>query len=114
MAYASTDELAGALDLRKTDENEPLLADCLNAAADEIDGFLVDAYEWVHKAIEAKHPPTLLVRVNVNRAVEWYKAPAAYAGGVGMGETGTMTAPRSGFERHAAALTPLRRRWGVA
>jgi hypothetical protein len=105
MAYATPQELADALELRLTPENEPVLTDCLEAAADEID----------HCVEVFTNPvPALVVRTNVNRAVEWYKAPATYNGGVGFADVGILVAPRSGFERHAAALLPLQTSWGVA
>jgi hypothetical protein len=52
-------------------------------------------------------------RVTVNRAVEWFKAPATFNGGVGTIGTGTLVAPTSGFERHAAVLNTLRTSWGI-
>lgn len=107
MAYATPQELADALEVRLTPENEKVLNDCLEAAADEIDHCLNDADSiWPADAI--------VVRTNVNRAVEWYKAPAAYNGGVGFADVGLLATPTSGFERHAAALLPLQTSWGVA
>ena len=106
MAYAAPQDLADALEIRLTAENTEVLADCLEAAAAEIDHCL--------EGTEITWPaPAIVARTNVNRAVEWYKAPAAYNGGVGFGDTGTLEAP-SGFERHAAALLPLVTTWGVA
>ena len=107
MAYATPQDLADALEIRLTPENEKALADCLDAAAAEIDHCLygTDAI-WPAEGI--------VVRTNINRAVEWYKAPAAYNGGVGYGDIGVLDAPASGFERHAAALLPLQTSWGVA
>jgi hypothetical protein len=107
MAYATPEDLADALDVRVTPDNEQVLTDCLEAAATEIDHCLEDTDI-------TNPPPAIVVRTNVNRAVEWYKAPAAYNGGIGFGDTGTMEAPKSGFERHAAALLPLQMSWGVA
>ena len=106
MAYATPDDLANALEIRLTPENTGVLDDCLEAAAAEIDHCL-EGTDMITPA------PALVARTNVNRAVEWYKAPAAYNGGVGFGDTGTLEAP-SGFERHAAALLPLQTSWGVA
>ena len=106
MAYATPQDLADALEIRLTPENTGVLDDCLEAAAAEIDHCL-EGTDMITPA------PALVVRTNVNRAVEWYKAPAAYNGGVGFGDTGTLEAP-SGFERHAAALLPLQTSWGVA
>ena len=114
MAYATPDELATALEIRATAENTQLLEDCLEAAAAEIDHFLVDAYPEVQDAIAAGTVPAIVTRVNVNRAVEWYKAPATYNGGIGTADIGNMTAPASGFERYTAVLLPLRQTWGVA
>jgi len=104
MAYATPDELATALAIRVTVENEQLLQDCLDAAATEIDHVL---------PIMINPPDPLVNRTNVNRAVEWYKAPAAYNGGVGFDQTGVLTIPTSGFERHAAALLALKAQWGI-
>lgn len=107
VAYATPADLADALEIRVTADNEQLLSDCLDAAATEID-HLLDGEPITSP------PPAIVSRTNVNRAVEWYKAPQTYNGGVGTTETGAMTAPASGFERHAAALIPLRVRWGLA
>ena len=104
MAYATPEQLAEALETRVTDANTELLDACLEAAAAEIDHTLDEI---------TNPPPELVVRVNVNRAVEWYKAPAAYNGGVGYEQTGALPAPTSGFERHAAALVPLKTSWGI-
>lgn len=107
MAYATPDQLAEALEIRVTPENRMMLRDCLDAAATEIDHFLEGApIVWP--------PQGMLTRTNVNRAVEWWKAPATYNGGVGFVETGVLTAPQSGFERHAAALLPYKQKWGIA
>ena len=107
MAYATPEQLADALDIRVTPDNEQVLSDCLAAAATEIDHFLDTG-----SAGEPTAP--IVIRTNVNRAVEWYKAPATYNGGIGSFEQGTLQAPTSGFERHAAALLPLKTTWGVA
>lgn len=106
-SYATVDELAEALEIRVTDQNHQLLDDCLDAAATEINHFL-DGNPLTDP------PPGIIIRTNVNRAVEWYKAPATYNGGVGTTEVGTLTAPQSGFERHSAALLPLKASWGIA
>jgi|GraSoiStandDraft_46_1057282.scaffolds.fasta_scaffold668446_2 hypothetical protein len=105
--FATVEDLAEALEIRVTLQNQALLRDCLDAAGAEIEHFLEDA-------VTINPPQGLLVRTNVNRAVEWFKAPATYNGGVGFIDTGTLKAPTSGFERHAAALLPFKRNWGVA
>lgn len=121
MAYATIDQLAQALEIRVTDENAELLQDCLDAAAREIDHYLDVTVYAVQPVLPGQLPADvklpeepLLTRTNVNRGVEWYKAPATYNGGVGMVETGQLVAPTSGFERHAAALLPLKSAWGLA
>lgn len=109
MAYATPEELAQALGegFRVTPENTLALQNCLEAAATEIDHFL-------DTAAVTNPPPAILNRTNINRAVEWWKAPDTYNGGVGFDQTGVMTSPPSGFERHAAALLPLQTSWGLA
>jgi hypothetical protein len=107
MAYATPDELADALGIGVTDTNTDLLTACLEAAAAEIDHTL-DRVDPLPDPVS-----DLVGRTNVNRAVEWYKAPAAYNGGVGFDQTGVLKTPASGFERHAAVLIPLKQQWGV-
>jgi acetylornithine deacetylase/succinyl-diaminopimelate desuccinylase-like protein len=109
MAYATPDQLAVALDIRVTPANTDVLDACLEAAAAEIDHTL-DRLETDPLPVPA---PELVVRTNVNRAVEWYKAPAAYNGGVGYEQTGMLPSPTSGFERHAAVLVSLKQQWGI-
>jgi hypothetical protein len=106
MAYAQPEDLAAALEIRVTAENQQLLQDCLDAAAAEIDNALTDC-------VFVDGDP-LIKRTNVNRAVEWYKAPATYNGGVGTSDIGVLVAPTSGFGRHWMALNPIRHAWGVA
>ena len=107
MAYATTEELADALAIRVTDDNHDYLDGCLDAAATEIEHFL-------EGDPITDPPPGIINRTNINRAVEWYKAPATYNGGVGFTEIGTIVTPKSGFERHSAALLPLKSHWGLA
>lgn len=102
MSYATPDQLADALGIHATAENTQALQDCLDAAAAEIDRIMADATTW-----PVDPAPPLVVRVNINRAVEWWKAPAAYNGGVGTVDIGMMTSPTSGFGRHAAVLYSL-------
>ena len=66
--------------------------------------------------VRPSHPTgdPLANRVNVLRGVEWFKANDAAFGVIGFDQTGALTAPRDGFTRHAYALTPLRRQWGIA
>lgn len=106
MSYATPADLAAALEIRVTPDNEQTLQDCLDAAAGEIDRIMVDLPGWPTDPV-----PALVSRVNINRAVEWWKAPATYNGGVGAIDSGNMTgalsAPTTGFGRHAAVLYTL-------
>jgi hypothetical protein len=52
--------------------------------------------------------------VNILRGVEWFKSQDAAWGVIGFDETGALQAPRDGFNRHAYALTPLKKQWGIA
>jgi hypothetical protein len=108
MAYASVDELAEALRVRVTPGNTQLLTDCLDAAAEEIDSDLDRSSPLPDP------PPAAVKRCNVNRAVEWFKAADAAYGIVGFEQVGLLHAPRDGFARHAASITPFKQRWGLA
>lgn len=109
MAYATVEELAGALRIRANPENTPTLQACLDAAAAEIDH---DTDRFADDPIPEGDP--LANRVNIVRAVEWFKANDAAFGVIGFDQTGALTAPRDGFNRHAYALTPLKEQWGIA
>lgn len=109
MAYATPDELAQALRVRITPENTDLLDACLEAAANEIDGFL-DLIDPLPVP-----PPADVARCNVNRAVEWYKAADAAGGGMGFEQTGVLPATAGdGFARHGTTIRRWRQQWGVS
>lgn len=108
MAYADAEQLAEALRIRVTTGNQQLLDDCLASAAAEIDADL-DRIDPLPDP-----PPAAVVRTNVNRAVEWYKAADAAYGIVGYEQVGLLHAPRDGFARHAVNITPWKQRWGLA
>jgi hypothetical protein len=109
VAYATIDELAQALRIRVTETNTEGLQACLDAAAQEIDH---DADRPADEPIPANDP--LANRVNLARAVEWYKANDAAFGVVGFDESGALQTPKDSFARHAQALTPLKLQWGIA
>lgn len=108
MSYATPEQLAAALRIRVSPENTGRLTSCLGAAADEIDAFL-DRVEPLPDP-----PPDSVVLCNVNRAVEWWKAPDAAGGQVGSDQTGTLSVPPDGFDRHAGTILQHKQRWGVA
>jgi glyoxylate carboligase len=108
VAYATPIELAAALRLtRITPDVEAGLQACLDAAAAEIDHD-VDRIDPIPSG------DALANRVNIVRAVEWWKSNDAAFGVIGFDQTGTLQAPRDGFNRHAYALTPLKQRFGIA
>jgi hypothetical protein len=108
MAYATVDELAAALRVRVTPENTPGLQVCLDAAAGEIDH---DTGRDTDDPIPQGDP--LANRVNVARAVEWFKSQDAAFGVIGFDQTGSLTAPADGFRRYSNSLTPLKAHWGI-
>jgi len=114
VSYATVEELAAALRIRLTAENTPTLQACLDAAADEIDHDIDWAPVPAQLIADDEPPDPLLNRVNVLRGVEWYKSNDAAFGVIGFDQTGTLQAPRDGFNRHAFTLSPLKQRWGIA
>ena len=90
-----------------TSSNTDKLQACLDAAAGEID-HAVDRLEPIPAG------DALAERVNLLRAVEWWKSSDAAFGVIGFADTGALRAPRDGFARHAAALLPLKEQFGVA
>ena len=53
-------------------------------------------------------------RVNILRAVEWWKANDAAWGVAGFDEAGAVRVPRDSFARHGRELIPLKQKFGVA
>jgi hypothetical protein len=109
-AWATPAELAAALRIAVTDANGAALAACCDAAAIEI----VDAIDAADLADLPGPTDALCGRVNLLRAVEWWKANDAAFGLIGMGDTGALRVPRDAFARHASMLLPHKRRFGVA
>jgi hypothetical protein len=106
VAYATVDELAAALRIQVTPANQAGLQACLDAAAIEIDDTL--------DRVEPLDPTDALAnRVNLLRGVEWFKANDAAFGVIGVSDTGTLTAPRNTFSRHATALLPRKELFGI-
>lgn len=110
MSYATPEDLAAALRLRVTAENVAQLQRCLDAAAEEIDADL-------NRPADDPLPspaPAGVISTEIARAVEWWKAADAAYGIIGSTDAGEIRAPRDGFARHAATLTPFKRQWGLA
>lgn len=108
MAYATVDELAAALHVRigAPPNDAVTLQACLDAAALEID-------HAVDRTDPIPDQDPLANRVNLLRAVEWFKANDAAFGVVGAVDSGTLAAPRSGMRRHTATLLPLVQGYGI-
>jgi hypothetical protein len=109
VAYATVDQLAGALRVTVTAKNSDLLTQSLDAAAQEIDHHCA---RHVDDPIAADDP--LAVMVNVARGLEWYKANDSAFGAVGFADVGVLAAPADPFARHARTLIPLKQQFGVA
>jgi hypothetical protein len=110
VAYATVEQLAGALRMQVTPKNTDWLQACLDAAASEID----HAVDRLELDPLPDPPPALATTVNVARGVEWYKASDAAYGGVGFADTGILRVPTDSFARHAKTLIPLKQQFGVA
>jgi hypothetical protein len=108
MAYATPDELAAALRVAVSVKNQAALQSCVDAASLEID------HEIDADPAGTPVPPAdpLAHMVCIARGVEWFKANDAAFGAIGFDGTGVLSAPRDGFARHAANLTPLKQRFG--
>lgn len=102
--------LAKALRIAVSAENGDALQACCDAAAMEI----VDAIDPPDLAALPGPTDPLCGRVNLLRAVEWWKANDAAFGIIGFADTGALHTPRDGFARHASTLMPHKQGFGVA
>ena len=106
-AYATAAELATILQVNPT-SNATALERVLLAAAGEINSELgrSDLAGWELE---------LAAQVNLARAEELWKQMKAPYGIIGLdSEVGGMHIARDTFARHAHALAPLKREWGIA
>ena len=106
-AYATAAELAAILQVNAT-SNATALERVLLAAAGEINSELgrSDLAGWELE---------LAAQVNLARAEELWKQMKAPYGIIGLdSEVGGMHIARDTFARHAHALAPLKREWGIA
>jgi len=110
VAYASLDQLAAAMRVTVTTKNQEALQRALDSAASEID------HELDRPATDPlpTPAPALVVSVNVDRGVEWFKASDAAWGNVGYADIGVVKVAPDGFARHAATLTPYKIQYGLA
>lgn len=112
MAYATVDELQFRLRIDNPTKLQLAgLQRVLDAAAGEIDWFLGTT---VNPLVYDAEEVAIVTEVNLRRALEfWHEGLVAY-GTQGLGSDVPLRAPRVPFERHAAALAPLRHSWPVA
>ena len=108
----TTADLAWALGYKAVGTNEEQLQRCLDAADTECYA-AVDPVEVVTPLGAGVEPMALYDSVVLQRAVEWWKANDAAFGALGYSETGGLRPP-DGFERHYAALAPMKEQWGLA
>lgn len=110
MAYATVDDLANALHVRVTPENQVALQRALDAAAREIDQ---DLDRPVESPLPAPVPPEI-EHANIALAVEAFKMPDAAFGILGFDDTGAIRAAKDTVPRYWSLLTPHKIRWGIA
>jgi hypothetical protein len=109
MAYAVVADLALALHKQRFDGREQKQAeDCLDVAAGEIDG-AADWFGGVPPLLETLTPYQRagLLRINVDRAVEWWKGAEAAFGAMGYADIGVLRAPRDDFARFEERIIRL-------
>ena len=110
MAYATVDDLADALHLRVTPENQTALQRALDAAAVEVDQDLDRPPELPLP----DPPPPAIVHANIALAVEAFKMPDAAFGILGFDDTGAVRAAKDTVPRYWSLLTPYKIGWGIA
>jgi len=109
VAYASVAELARILQLATPSAAQTeALSRVLDAAATEIDSYLALTEPM------PVPPPALVVEVNLERAVEHWRAEQSPFGIVAVGaESMPSYSGRNPWRRHAATLLPLKQRFGI-
>jgi hypothetical protein len=107
----TVDDLATALRITVTDGNREALQRRLDAADAEC---LAEVDPYSDAPLVPANGQALYDSTVLQRAVEWWKANDAAFGIVGFSESGGLRAPRDGFDRHAAVLSPLVQQWGLA
>jgi hypothetical protein len=109
-AYATVDELARILQLGTPSAAQlEALQRVLDAAALEIDEYLA------RPAPFAAPYPALVVEVNLERAVDHWKAEQSPFGIIALGgEAPPSYSGRNSWRRHASTLLPLKEAFGVA
>jgi hypothetical protein len=109
VAYATVDELARILQLSSPSAAQTVaMQRCLDAAAAEIDSYLAPVAPYY-----PPYPP-LVVQVNLERAVDHWKAEQSPFGIVALGgESPPSYTGRNSWRRHANSLLSLKSSFGV-
>ena len=110
MAYATVDDLAGALHVRVTAENQVALQRAVDAASVEVDH---DLDRYVDDPLPDPAPPAI-TQATIALAVEAFKMPDAAFGILGFDDTGAVRAAKDSLPRYWSLLTPYKQRFGIA
>jgi len=110
VAYATVDDLANALHVRVTPENQTSLQRALDAAALEVDH---DLDRLPSDPLPDPAPPAI-AQANIALAVEAFKLPDSAFGVLGFDDSGAVRAAKDSLPRYWSLLTPYKQRWGVA
>jgi hypothetical protein len=111
LAYAAVEELARILQL-----GPPVSAAQLEAAQRVLDAAAteIDAYLALDAPLAEPYPP-LVVEVNLERAVDHWKAEQSPFGIVALGgQDAPGYSGRNSWRRHANTLLPLKQKFGLA
>lgn len=106
--YATAEQLAQELRTTASGVTRERMVRCLAVSSDEADHAV-----GIRHVTELEGSP-VAASVVLARAVEWWKANDSAFGVIGFADTGALRAPRDGFGRHADALLPIGRAYGVA
>ena len=116
MAYATTTELARILRLgdNLSGAQEAALQRVLDDAAVDIDAELDREEPFDFSDPEGIAALPKLAQVNLDRAQDLWMFTEAAGGVLGLGTETPILIPRNSWERHAQALAPLKKQWGLA
>ena len=110
--YATVSELAQLLRVNASQRHASLLR-VLESSAAEIDKE-IGAIDIDGNPVPYAAPPSLVVEVNLERAVEHWKQMQSPFGIVGLGDDVATYTARDSWDRHAHKLSVLKADWGLA
>jgi hypothetical protein len=122
VAYTTVEELARVLRLRQPTETQgAAMQRVLDTAAGEINRCIGTSWGSAELASWPDAPDvpdplaaSLVVEVNLERAVEHWQQQESPFGIIGISEAVPTVTAKDTFERHAQKLAPLIRSWGIA